>query len=1019
MSDPFDTAGIRRRVLDAWSASPARFREDANAEEDLALGTYRDRLLVELAQNAADAALRAGVPGSLRLHLVDGELRAANTGAPLDAEGVASLATLRASAKRPGPPDAGPVRAAGTVGRFGVGFAAVLSVSDEPLVLSRSGGVRFSARDARAEVDRVPALAAERDRRGGAVPVLRLPWPAEGAPPDGFATEVRLPLRPGTAEAVARALGELRADLLLGLPGLVRIEVDGRVLSRRDENAHVLLRDGEETRRWRMVTTVGRLPADLLADRPTEERERDRWSLTWAVPVDEQGRPVPLPAGQVVHAPTPSDEPLSLPVRLLGTFPLDPGRRHVAPGPLTDHLVEQAAAGYAELVCGLPATPDLLPLVPRVGLAAAALDAALCRAVLAALRRARWLPGQAVEGQAAVPMAPPDTALLDSGGPELVGALRDVVVGLLPAGWSGRAATVALDAVGTRRLSTRDVVDLVSSLRRPPVWWRSLYEGLSRVPDRDALGALPVPLADGRLVTGPRGLLLSEVDLPADAVAALGLRLVHPQAAHPLLERLGATRATPRAMLADERVRAAVGASLDAEDPGPVAEAVLALVRAAEVAPGELDWLAELALPGQDGEWYPAGELLLPDGPLAGVVGPDAPFGLADTGLVERWGDRVLEAVGVLRTFAVLRVPDAVIGPVEHDLDGEQDYQDTLLDRLPDVPEPTGFPPPARLVELVAVRDLELVAADRWPAALDLLATGCRVALDAPAVAVLPDGGQVRVPAYTRWWLARHPVLDGRRPDRLRLTGTDELAGLYDLADPTGTADTDLLAAVGCLTGLPAVLADPELAANLLARLGDPARTVPAGVLTDIYARLAAALDGWDPEPPDRVRIAPDQTCAASDTVVLDKPYLLPLLAGRSVVPAGGRPGPVADLLDVDLASEVATGAVLTRPVRTVPWAEVPGVQLAAARCAAPVPTGLVGWHQELRVRPGRGAPAVAVPWWPDRDTDHVDTGVGGAALGRALAWRLGCWHRRAAVAEALTADAAARDGLRAEDAAE
>ncbi|HYH25688.1 MAG TPA: hypothetical protein VD834_10105, partial [Blastococcus sp.] len=62
-ADPFGTEDLRRRVLDAWSASPARFREDANAEEDLFTGGYRDRLLVELAQNAADAALRAGAPG--------------------------------------------------------------------------------------------------------------------------------------------------------------------------------------------------------------------------------------------------------------------------------------------------------------------------------------------------------------------------------------------------------------------------------------------------------------------------------------------------------------------------------------------------------------------------------------------------------------------------------------------------------------------------------------------------------------------------------------------------------------------------------------------------------------------------------------------------------------------------------------------------------------------------------------------------------------------------------------------
>ena len=110
-ADPFGTAELRRTVLDAWTASPARFREDANAEEDYALGGYRDRVIVELAQNAADAASRAGVPGRLRLTLRDGTLVAGNTGAPLDAAGVAALSTLRASSKREHAGSRGRVRA--------------------------------------------------------------------------------------------------------------------------------------------------------------------------------------------------------------------------------------------------------------------------------------------------------------------------------------------------------------------------------------------------------------------------------------------------------------------------------------------------------------------------------------------------------------------------------------------------------------------------------------------------------------------------------------------------------------------------------------------------------------------------------------------------------------------------------------------------------------------------------------------------------------------------------------------
>ena len=73
----------------------------------------------------------------------------------------------------------------------------------------------------------------------------------------------------------------------------------------------------------------------LFADRPTEERARPYWSVRWAVPVAGAGRPSsgPLPAGvPVVHAPTPSDEPLDLPALLIASFPLATDRRHVGRG---------------------------------------------------------------------------------------------------------------------------------------------------------------------------------------------------------------------------------------------------------------------------------------------------------------------------------------------------------------------------------------------------------------------------------------------------------------------------------------------------------------------------------------------------------------------------------------------------------------------------------------------------------------------------------------------------------------
>ncbi len=963
MSDRFDTAGLRRRVLDAWAASPERFREDANAEEDLALGGYRDRLLIELAQNAADAAARAGEPGMLRLRLTDGELRAANTGAPLDAAGVRALSTLRASAKRDG----------NSVGRFGVGFAAVLAVTDAPEIRSRGGGIRFSAAETRQEVTGLPSLAAELARRGGAVPVLRLPRPLDGDPPDGFATEVRLPLRESAVAVVRKALDSLDASLLLALPALSTVDIDGRLITRTGDEPEVVISDNDVATKWHVVRAEGELPAELLLDRPIEERERPHWSVLWAIP--DTG----LAGRQVVFAPTPSAEPLSLPARLIASFALGPDRQHVAGGKLTDWLVGRCADAYVDLVHTVGTGPDVLALVPSPGIAAGELDAALCTAVLSRLRGARWLPGDVVPSAARV---------LALGLQDAVPLLLDVIPGLLPAEWSGRSAQRQLQALGVRRLPIAEVVEAVAGLARPPRWWRELYETLANSPDRDALAALPVPLIDGRLVSGPRGVLLPNPDLHGTDLAALDVRLVHPDAVHPLLERLGGQRASARSVLLDDRVRAQVEQAFDEEDPAPLAQAVLALVGAAGIRPGEISWLADLPLPAEGGESYPAGELLLPGSRVARVMVADAPFGIAAADLLARWGSDILAAVGVLTTFAVVRA--AEVDLADHDLDQEQGYLDDVLGDEAEL-----------LAELVAVQDLELVDPVAWPAALALLAAEpLRTVVSTDAV-LLPSGR--RVPSYTRWWLGRHPVLGGLRPRDLRLPGADDLAGLYDVAP---SDDLEWLRLLGCRSGLDDVLGDEDGARSLLDRLGDSGRACPPATFRRAYRELAEVPG--DLEPPACVRVAPDLVVPREHAVVLDAPYALPLLGERAAVPGGEA---VADLLDLPLASELFGGSMAGRDIRKLPWSEIPGAVLAAERLDAALGEAMVILHSDLAVS------GVDVDWWPAHDGDHVAEAAGPPALGRALAWRLGRWHLRAAAIEAL-ANPDREQVLRAEDAA-
>ncbi|WP_123457422.1 sacsin N-terminal ATP-binding-like domain-containing protein [Streptomyces sp. PanSC19] len=1018
-TDPFGTARLRRGVLDAWGAGPARFREDANAEEDLALGGYRDRLVVELAQNAADAAHRAGVPGRLRLtlHPADHEgpavLAAANTGAPLDAAGAESLSTLRASAKRE--------QGHGAVGRFGVGFAAVLAVTDEPAVLGRHGGVRWSLAEARelaAEAARYsPGLGDELRRRDGHVPLLRLPLPAEGTAPEGYDTVVVLPMRDAAAEDLTeRLLASVDDALLLTLPGLAEVVVETpeggvRTLRRSEEDGYVRIDDSATGgHRWRTVTHGGPIEPELLRDRPVEERLRPHWSVTWAVPVDAEGAPKYPRTTPVVHAPTPTDEPLGIPALLIASLPLDTARRHPAPGPLTDFLVQRAADAYAELLSDWrPVTTAALDLVPGP-LGKGPIDGALREAILDRLPRVAFL-APAAPSEELPALRPIEAEVVEGAGAETVEVLAEVFPTLLPAGLERRPE---LRTLGIGRVPLTEAIDRLAGVDRAPTWWWRLYDSLAGI-DPDRLTGLPVPLAESaegariRTTIGPRQVLLPQDRTPAE-LTRLGLKVAHPEAAHPLLEKLGALPATPRAVLTTPQVRAAVAASLDAGeiwdedadalDAEELAETVLALVRDAELEPGDEPWLGALALPDEDGELSPAGELVLPASPFAAVMREDE-LAFVDGDLAARWGEQPLAACGVLANFALIRATDLVLDPDEVEpregdypepddaglLDAVDVWCEDVLDRLPESP----VPPVA--TEIVAVRDLDLVDDDCWPQALALLAQPpLRDALTQPVRVLLPDGTTETVRSYTAWWLRDHPVLDGRHPAGLRAEGSDPLlAGLYDSADATGFEDEQVLRALGVRTSVAALLDEPGGAAELLARLADPAREVTAPQLHALYTALA----DLDPEQvtllPDELRAVVDGALVvvdASEALVADAPDLLPLAGDLPLLPVSpSRAADLAELFQVRRLSEAVEAEVTT-------VGEEHEVPPSVHALLGPATPASYIEHEELH------AGGTELDWRRTPDgVVHAAT-LEGVAAG--LAWAAGQWPRRFEVAALL-----------------
>ncbi|MBK1785396.1 sacsin N-terminal ATP-binding-like domain-containing protein [Prauserella cavernicola] len=925
--DPFETEALRSAVLRAWRDSPTRFTEDTNAEHDLRVGGYRDRLFVELAQNAADAAAATGTPGRVRVSVVDGELRVANTGAQLDADGVAALASLRASRKR-----------AGAVGRFGVGFAAVLAVSPAPRVVSRDGGVAFSEERTRSE-----------SGRDGEVPVLRLPWPVpadEPGIPDGYDTEVRLPLRDGVepGELLARISAEV-ADLLLALPWLAEIAVEAATWTRAADGDVVALTAPDGTRtRW--LTTAGP-------------------GCVWAVPVDAEYAPLPVEQ-DVLHTPTPTDERLSLPARLLASVPVEPSRRRVLAGAATRDALAAAASAYPGLVRSLPPR-HRGALVPRAGFPLSEVDTTLRELVTRRLAEDPWLPA------ASGPELPGERArVLGVDSPELTELLADVVPGLLAAPLCGAGPARVLAAVGVSTVGVAELVEAVTGIDRAPSWWLALYEALFAAVERreiatTELGALPVPLADGRTVPGPRGALLVADPEPLGEADVVGLHVVHPGAAHPLLERLGATRAGPADLLAAPALRDAVERSVDDALSGvdilPLVETVLRLAGDSGV-----EGFGALALPAREG-WRRADELVLPNAELLAVLdsealGEQGPLDVLDDDFARRWPAEVLTGIGVLETFVV--VDDEEPAEPDHDLPGEDEWWDS-------VPEP-----PSRVL---AVRDLDLVADDEWPAALRLLAARPQTwrALSEPA-------------GHTRWWLAGSALLAGRAPAEWRLPEAEHLAGLYEPVPDLGLP-TRLLEACGVRRDLtPAGSDDAE---DLCERLADPERSVPPGLVLRAHAALAT-LSPEDVEPPVRVRTLDGSVTDAADAVVLDAPWLAAAWpADRLVALPGFDAAPaLAELFDLPLAGDETTAEV-SGEGEYAAWRDLAAIGEVAELLGIDVPDGGVIVHEKLLVGD------VPVPWWFDGTLHAADTSAG---LARAFAWAVDAWAERRAI-EALLDD--------------
>ena len=275
---------MTHRCLESYRANPLLVEEHYNIERSVAQGGYGHRQLYELVQNGADA-LRSFPQGLIHVVLTDSALYCANEGEPFKLAGIDSILTSHVSDK-----------IGAEIGRFGLGFKAVLGVTTKPEVYSRSVSFVFD----RSKAEELIRSRVANTRRS---PVLRIafaknPYPSDNTDPvlrelmKWADTVVRLPLDVPNTSWIAGDVAEFPAEFMLFCEHVGTLVLENRTTSTKREivvksdGDTVDLEEGDNSRtRWRVFKTLHR-PSAIAQEDAGELAKRDEVPLAWAVPLD-------------------------------------------------------------------------------------------------------------------------------------------------------------------------------------------------------------------------------------------------------------------------------------------------------------------------------------------------------------------------------------------------------------------------------------------------------------------------------------------------------------------------------------------------------------------------------------------------------------------------------------------------------------------------------------------------------------------------------------------------------------
>ena len=359
-----------RISFDEYQRRPNRLVSDFNGER-LFINDYIGREILELLQNANDAAAKAGRRGNVRFELLPSGLIAANTGAPFSQDGVASLCLPHTSPK----PAEGPQM----VGNKGLGFRAVLNWTHFPIILSADLAIVFSARVAKQKqaqltllsvnlskcIERQKTLAGEM-----VVPLLAFPGFCQDGNltsfldneaqqavyarcqelrKEGYDTVIGVPFDRPTSQASALSQIEvLRPEILLFARSIEKLEISvkgkpthtWRHYPSKGETSKVYLGPDDSTyREWKVYSQRDSVPRKHL---PNDQPNAAKYELVVAIPTNHK------PEAAHLYSYFPTQVRFPYPVVCHATLDLKADRQQPQGTPANHFIVGKLAEFMAE-----------------------------------------------------------------------------------------------------------------------------------------------------------------------------------------------------------------------------------------------------------------------------------------------------------------------------------------------------------------------------------------------------------------------------------------------------------------------------------------------------------------------------------------------------------------------------------------------------------------------------------------------------------------------------------------------